>query len=409
MKARHRILLILFFVLFTAGCMSAYTWRILRTLPDELYIYNNKETTIELDIPVTAVIKETNQTVDFSKPVTFQAKDTADYSLEYKLFNLISLPSGKLSVLEENYMYAGGFAAGMYIKTDGVLVVDIAQFTDSFGNVCSPSMNLLTGGDYIISINGTEVTRKSEIAKILENSDGTPLLVEYNHEDVTMVTQITPVMNEAGEYKLGIWVKDDDQGIGTITYIDKNGNFGALGHGMSDSSTGELLDISNGFLYKTSILSITKSHDDTPGEYVGVIDYSSSNRLGLISANKKCGIFGTLPASKCEELIEKFGLSAYEIGFKREVCRGSAQILLYIDDELMEYEIEIEEISHRDEKNITFKITSEKLIEQTNGIVRGMSGAPIIQNGKIIGAVTHVFVNDSKRGYGIFIENMINS
>jgi stage IV sporulation protein B len=407
MSAKIRKLLILFFMSLPVFGAFAYTRHIFSQLPDELYIYKDRDTVVDLDIPVTAVVRETGQTVDFSKPVTFQAKEKANYSLEYKLFNLISLPSGKLSVLEENYLYAGGFPIGIYLKTDGVLVVDTAEFTDARGETSAPSAGVLMGGDYIVEIDGTAIERKSQVSEILENSDGSTMCVGFYRDDEYTTAQVTPVMNEAGEYKLGIWVKDDAQGIGTITYIDKDGNFGALGHGMSDSSSGELLESSNGFLYRTNIISITKGQDNAPGEYVGVIDYAYSNRLGLVSANRRTGIFGTLPASKCEDLISEYSLTPYEIGFGREVHKGEASVLVYLNGELKAYDIYIEEISYRDEKNITFRCTSDELIDITNGIVQGQSGSPIIQDNKIIGAVTHVFVGDSRKGYGIFIENMM--
>ena len=407
MKARHNELLILFFLTFLFSTSLIYIWHISKSLPEELYIYSNKDTVVNLDIPVTGVIKETNQTIDFSKPVTFQAKEKGDYSLEYKLFNLISLPSGKLSVLEENYLYAGGFPVGLYIKTHGVFVADTADFTNENGQVCSPSKNYLSGGDYIVDINGISISKKKEISGLLECSDGDALCIGFIRNDEYNTVNIKPEKNENAEYKLGIWVKDDAQGIGTITYIDKNGNYGALGHGMSDSSTNSLLNISNGFLYKTNIISITQGHENTPGEYIGTIDYSYNNQLGLINSNTKYGMFGTFPASKCDNMIKQYNLKAYEIGFKREAHKGTAYISVYLDGQLKLYDIEIEDIAYRNEKNITFRCTSDDLLEITNGIVQGMSGCPIIQDDKIIGAVTHVFVNDSHMGYGIFIENMI--
>ncbi len=407
MKARHSKLLILFFLTFSLSTSLIYIWHISQSLPEELYIYSNKDTVVNLDIPVTAVIKETNQTIDFSKPVTFQAKEKADYSLEYKLFNLISLPSGKLSVLEENSLYAGGFPVGLYIKTHGVFVADTAEFTDEFGQICSPSKNYLSGGDYIVDINGISISQKAQIAELLKCCDGNEQCIGFFRDGVYETVTIKPVKNENSEYKLGIWVKDDAQGIGTITYIDKNGNYGALGHGMSDSSTNKLLGISNGFLYRTNIISITQGHENTPGEYIGTIDYSYNNQLGLINSNTKYGIFGTIPASKCDNLIKQYDLKAYEIGFKREIHKGTAYISVYLDGQLKLYDINIEDIAYRDEKNITFRCTSGELLDITNGIVQGMSGCPIIQDDKIVGAVTHVFVNDSHMGYGIFIENMI--
>lgn len=393
MKNGYKRLLILFFLIFAFFTGFSYIEHIYDVIPDELYVYSNKDTIVDLDVPVTAVIKETNQTIDFSKPVTFQAKEKADYSLEYKLFNLISLPSGKLSVLSENSVYACGIPIGLYIKTAGIFVAETAQFNDINGNVCSPSSGILASGDYITDIDGTSISRKNQVTEILNNCHGETMCIGFIRNSVYETAQITPAADENGQYKLGIWVKDDSQGIGTLTYIDKNGNYGALGHGMSDTSTGRLLNIDNGFLYKTNIMSITKGTQNVPGEYIGTIDYSSTNRIGFIRANTERGIFGTISELKCEQFVNVYNLKSYEIGFNREIHKGSAYILVYLNDELNLYDIEITDLSYKNEKNITFECTSDSLLEITNGIVQGMSGSPIIQDGKIVGAVTHVCVN----------------
>ena len=228
MKTRHRNLLILFFIALPFLMTLLYIYNIYSDIPKEIYVYSNRDTVINLDIPVTAVIRETSQTVNFSRPVTIQAKQTGNYSLEYKLFNLISLPSGKLSVLDSGNLYAGGFPVGFYLKTDGVLVADTAQFTDYYGNQVSPSCDSLLCGDYIVDINGESLSEKKKVADIIDKSQGETLNIGIIRNEQYETVSITPVMDSDGKFKLGIWVKDDSQGIGTVTYIDKDGNYGAL-------------------------------------------------------------------------------------------------------------------------------------------------------------------------------------
>ena len=209
-----------------------------------------------------------------------------------------------------------------------------------------------------------------------------------------------------GLYQLGIWVKDDLAGVGTMTYFDENGSFGALGHGISDSDTGQMLAMGQGYLYHTTVLEISKSAAGEPGEVTGAISYGLKNQIGVIESNLDVGIYGTLniPSS------QRWYYREYPVGYKQEVEKDEAVVLFAVDGEVRAYHIAIDQIDyHAKEKNksFVFHVDDPELMEATGGIVQGMSGAPIIQNGKIIGAVTHVFVNDPSRGYGIFIEDML--
>jgi stage IV sporulation protein B len=216
---------------------------------------------------------------------------------------------------------------------------------------------------------------------------------------------LNPVKCSEEDYKLGIWVRDDTQGIGTLTYVREDKTFGALGHGISDADTGGLLQIKDGQLYETEILGIHKGSQGSPGELSGLIRYEDDNILGEILSNTELGIFGKL--DKAEELQ----LKTMEVAYKQELELGEATILCQVDGEVEEYEIEITKIdkSHSDtNKGFVLKVTDERLLEKTGGIVQGMSGSPVIQNGKFVGAVTHVFVQDSTGGYGIFAETMLD-
>ena len=220
---------------------------------------------------------------------------------------------------------------------------------------------------------------------------------------------VTPQQNTEGVYKLGIWIRDNAQGVGTMTYLDEKNGFGALGHGINDTDTADLMEVQSGSLYKTKIVNIRKGISGTPGELTGVIDYKKENRIGAISINSVEGIFGTLSQEEADEIQGE----ALPVGLKQEVKKGEAQILSCLEEDGVPqlYTIEIKAL-HLDHDNINrgieIQVTDERLLEKTGGIVQGMSGSPILQNGKIIGAVTHVFVNDPTRGYGIFIENMLS-
>ncbi len=214
-------------------------------------------------------------------------------------------------------------------------------------------------------------------------------------------------MGEDQEYKLGIWVRDNTQGIGTLTYVEEDGSYGALGHGISDTDTGELLDIAGGELYQAQIVVCPlKGTKGNPGELSGYIDYDDSKRIGTIDSNTQKGIFGSVG----DGCMYKLPLTSMEVGYKQEVETGEAQILAELEGEVKAYQVNITDI-YRDQadtnKAFAIQVTDPELLAATGGIVQGMSGSPIVQNGKLIGAVTHVFVQDSTKGYGIFIEKML--
>lgn len=218
--------------------------------------------------------------------------------------------------------------------------------------------------------------------------------------------RVNAVRTKEEDYKLGIWVKDDIQGIGTLTYLTEEMRFGALGHGITDTDTGELLEISSGSLYDTNILEIVKGERGTPGEISGMITYSDRHIRGSIGKNTFAGIFGTAD----RKLRSELGTEYVEVGFKQEIQRGPALIQSFVSGELETYQIQIQEIRLNEDdvnKGMVFQVTDPRLLQMTGGVIQGMSGSPILQNGRLVGAVTHVFVNDPARGYGIFAESMI--
>ena len=210
------------------------------------------------------------------------------------------------------------------------------------------------------------------------------------------------------EYKLGIWVRDNAQGLGTVTFLNGDSRFGALGHGIHDMDTGKLLAISRGTLYSTSIKDIQKGADGTPGGMEGIIIYNNYNVLGTIEQNTEEGIYGEI--GRIDTLFSD--QAPVETAAKEEIREGAATIRCAVEGEVKEYDIEITKIdTHAKEANkgLEIRVTDQDLLSVTGGIVQGMSGSPILQDGKLVGAVTHVFVSDPARGYGIFIENMLKN
>lgn len=377
-------------------------------IPEEIYVPKGEQVSYEFGVPVTVVLKESSTEVFENFSEIAEDIEEPTYTVTCKLFGLFPIKDVEVSVVAKEYLYASGMPIGIYAKTQGVLIIGTGTVTNASGKDVKPAENLVKSGDYIVSINGEEVSRKEElIEKIrLYGSRKEVLGIRRNNEYIEVALQ--PEKNSAGEYMLGIWVRDDLAGVGTLTYCEENKTFGALGHAVSDGDTGTLMEMSQGWIYVTDIVGIRKGKGGEPGELSGVIHYSKEDCLGSITDNTAIGIHGVLDGNY--EKVERTNL--YEIGYKQEIRQGKAYLISSVTGESIQYEINIESLDFsgsEENKGILFSVTDKKLLETTGGIVQGMSGSPIIQNGKIVGAVTHVFVQDSTRGYGIFIENMLKN
>lgn len=302
----------------------------------------------------------------------------------------------------------GGMPIGIYMKTDGVLVLGTDTIEGIDGQKHNPAENLVKAGDYIVGMNGQEVDSKKDLISKIESLESDKVVLQIRRNEENIDVKMTAVLADKNEYKLGIWVRDSVQGLGTVTYITTNNKFGALGHGIHDTDIDELLEIEEGRVYNTEILRIQKGKKGSPGGMEGMIVYNRYNMLGSIEENTEIGVFGTI--KNLDSLTEE--QEAVPVCLKSDVKTGAATIRCCLDDEVKEYDIEIERINHftlEANKGLVIKIVDEELINATGGIVQGMSGSPILQNEKIVGAVTHVFVNDPTKGYGIFIEDMLEA
>lgn len=310
--------------------------------------------------------------------------------------------------ISNHHVILGGIPIGIYMETKGILIIGTEEIKNKNGELCEPAKYIVKEGDYITAINDINVQSKAELIEAVDDlkAEEVVLSVRRNHTEMDVKFDCVEVDNDI--YKLGIWVRDNAQGLGTLTYISTDSKFGALGHGIHDVDTGELLEISDGDLYKASIRGVQKGRAGAPGGLEGVIVYNSYNMLGTIEMNTENGVYGTV--ERMDKLLEK--QEVVEVCKKEDVQCGPAVIRCQVDGKVEEYDIKIIRVdiySRSENKSIVLQVKDKELLEKTGGIVQGMSGSPIIQNGKLVGAVTHVLVNDPTRGYGIFIENMLET
>ena len=413
----YRACLCVMLLLAGAGLMGYSYYLVDSSIPSILHVRAGSEEALELDIPAKGEILNVSRqgqsnipegavSVDLSRPVTMKTGSPDTLQMQVKLFGILPLKQIGIRVIEDQELIPVGVPIGIYVKTEGVLVVGTGEFRSAGGEKVSPAKNIVKSGDYVLELNGEEITEKDDLISRIENGDGAEQILTIRRGEECFNVKICPVRDQSGKYKIGVWVRDNAQGVGTMTYIDSQGNFGALGHGINDVDTSTLMEMNDGTLYQTEIISIQKGTAGHPGEMTGMIVYSDDRILGDITSNSVRGIFG-----KCNDKALALGTEeAMPIGLKQEIRKGPAQILCTVDGTTRYYDIEITDI-HLDHDNVNrgieLKVTDSDLITLTGGIVQGMSGAPIIQNGKFVGAVTHVLVQDSTRGYGIFIENML--
>ena len=350
-----------------------------RKIPDEIHVTENgaQEVRRLLDHPF----------LEFEE--TIQVSGEGSYLLPCRILGFIPFKEIKITPAESTSVYVSGSTVGIYMETKGVLIIDTGEIISREGTSLEPAKNIVKPGDYIVAFNQQSIKNKQELLKDLSFLDGEPVTLDVIRDGKQIPLSLTPVKDAAGAYKLGIWVRDNTQGIGTLTYVDGNGNYGALGHGISDVDTGELLHINKGALYQAEILGIQKGETGSPGELSGLIRYEPGRIIGNIEKNSKNGIYGNLSAG-----IKNTDLKKLPVAYKQELEIGPAFILCCVDGQAKEYRAEITRIdmNHEDtNKSFVIHVTDERLLELTGGIVQGMSGSPVIQNGKVIGAVTARF------------------
>lgn len=369
-------------------------------LSHDFKIKKGQSLDISTFVPVTAVYNGAKLS-----QVTNVKSVGEQFSVDLKAFGVIPITEVNVEVVDELHVAVLGQPFGMKIYTKGVLVTEISDVATKNGNVNPAKAAGIKKGDYIVSVDGIKVYTNEDLVEIIENSNGKNLKFEVSRNNTTIHFSLCAVKSvETDTYKIGIWVKDSSAGIGTLTfYSPANGVICGLGHGICDSDTEELLELNSGEMVTAEILSIVKGEIGSPGKLTGKLNYKT---LGEINLNSEIGVYSKLIGDLTFNKLT-------EIALKQEIKDGEAQIISTIDGgEPTAYNcyIKIRSANYLSKtQNLLITVTDERLLSATGGIVQGMSGSPIIQNGKLVGAVTHVLVDDPTKGYGIFAENMLET
>ena len=418
---RYRRILIVMLCITMCAAAFYYMRYIDKKIPDSIMLIENRSERFEFNVPVEGeisgavdVISISNQGSGIDKDIHFnmnktiimQANDTGSYNVSLKLFGLFHYKNIQIDIVKEQKVMPSGRAVGLYINSDGIMVLGTSEVEGQDGFKYEPAANILKSGDYIYKINNEHVENIDDVVEVLQKSGAGKVTIHLRRGNSTIKVKVESVLANDGEYKIGAWLREDTEGIGTLTYITKDNKYAALGHGITDIDTGLLIDIRAGGVYPAAVQQVIRGESGAPGEIIGLVRLGDSNKLGTINDNTNYGISGIVSAEEYSYKEDK----AMLVAMKQEVKCGSAIVRCQLADSVEDYEIEIEKINLNadDNKGMVIKVTDTRLLDKAGGIVQGMSGSPVIQNGKIVGAVTHVFVNDSTRGYGIFIEDMLS-
>ena len=388
-------------VLATAGIMALFSLVVYYTinLPDEFYVTEGNKLKLSCAVEITAESAYENA----AQPAS--SMGTSESAVDLKLFGVVPIKEVKVQPVSQPVLIPGGSPFGIKMLTEGVVVIGLGDVDTSKGFVGPAKQAGIKIGDIILSVQGQELLSNKDLAAIIEQSEGKPVEIVLRRGQTTHTFSVTPVLSQSsGTFKAGIWVRDSSAGIGTITYYDpQTSAFGGLGHPVCDVDTGEILPLMSGDVVAVSISGVTMGAAGSPGELVG--NFISKTAIGKLLMNTETGIFGTLDFCPVSN-------KAIPMAMRQNIQVGPATILTTIEGtEPKEYDIMIEKIDLKDTeitKNMVIRVTDPDLLSKTGGIVQGMSGSPILQNGTLVGAVTHVFINEPTKGYAIFCENMYN-
>lgn len=362
-------------------------------LPDDFSVPAGQGLSIASGLPVKAVSSGT---------IAVDGRAGEKYRSDLKLFGVVEIKSVNVSVIEPDYVAAGGGVFGVKLYTEGVMVIGLSD-VDAASGARNPAYEAgIRKGDVITSVEGSSVNTNSEIGKIFEASEGRAVKVSARRGSTGYETEVKAEYSmSAKTYKAGMWVRDSTAGIGTITYYDTgSGVFGGLGHAVCDVDTGELLPLHTGQAVKADLFGVVKGSRGSAGELEGTLE---DTPLGTLALNSETGLYGVVSEVPA-------GAKRMPVAMSQQVHPGRASIISTVDASgAHEYAVTIENVDYTPKsagRNMVIKVTDKTLIARTGGIVQGMSGSPIIQDGRLAGAVTHVLVNDPLTGYGIFAENM---
>ena len=399
----------LFIAFFLCGLITIFIYVLaIDAIPKNIILFQGEELNFKKIWGINIVNKNLSyEAVQTSSEATSSEK-IGTKKLEVSLFNTFNVKDIDVSVIERTKVIPVGQVSGLKLYTSGVLIVGMSEIKGIDNEKHKPYENSgLQEGDTIVEIDNNVIEDTKELVQTVNSSNGKELNIKYIRGELTLECSIIPIKTSKSEYKLGLWVRDSAAGIGTMTYYEPSTKgFAALGHGITDIDTGELLNISNGEFITTKVLSIIKGKDGEPGKIQGSID--EQEEIGTVNKNTIFGVYGNITnPSKIKMNTDRL----MDVATRNEIELGDATILCSLDGEnIKEYKIQIEKIylnNDYDNKSMLIKVNDEELITKTGGIIQGMSGSPVIQNGKFIGAVTNVLVNDPTRGFVVFGDLMI--
>ncbi|WP_374703101.1 SpoIVB peptidase [Neobacillus cucumis] len=383
------------------------------SIPKSITVFEGQDYTFQKAAPVTAALSSHNSNITLNQEKTSVSVKANEHGKNEMLLEYAGIPIKKVDVrvLKDFRVLPGGQSIGVKLNTVGVLVVGHHLINTTNGKKSPGEIAGIKVGDIITEINGSKIEKMTDVAPYVQSAgqDGKPLNLVISRESGKFKTKLTP-LKDKGEntYKLGLYIRDSAAGIGTMTFVHpQSKKYGALGHVISDMDTKKPIVVEDGQIVRSTVTSIEKGSNGDPGEKLA--RFSSDHEIvGNIQKNSPFGIFGELNKDLKNGILDK----PLPIALSHQVKEGPAKILTVVNDDKVE-EFDIEIVSTIPQKfpatkGMVIKVTDPKLLEKTGGIVQGMSGSPIIQNGKLVGAVTHVFVNDPTSGYGVHIEWMLN-
>ena len=370
-------------------------------LPSEYSVVEGEEITFTSVYPIEMV--HTSDTTDAG----VYSRSGNSYRMDLKLMGLIPVKTVEINVVDRKVVTLSGAPFGIKMFTDGLMVVGMSDIPTGEGRVNPAKEAGLQVGDILETLNGEKLQTNEQLAEIMAANGGSPIRFRVKRDSSTFEAVVTPVLSGGdGQYRLGVWVRDSSAGIGTMTYYDQNsGLFTGLGHAVCDVDTGDIMPLANGEVVPAQITGCEKGEAGDPGELKG--KFTESAPLGTLEANTSTGVYGTLYSR------ELYLGEQVPLAMKHEVHTGKAYIYTTLEGSTpRRFEIEIEKLVMNGEEagqNMVLHVTDPELLERTGGIVQGMSGSPIIQDGMLVGSVTHVFVKDPTRGFGIFAESILDN
>ena len=394
-------------------------------MPDQITLEQGELKTLDIRLPLSATVQDPSVDVlrfngesldqraqlQLGQPVTLEPVGTGQVRLSINALGFIPIKEVTIQVDTAKKLVAGGHSVGVTLYTKGALVVGASELIDAGGKVCNPAQESdIMPGDVIVRANGIEIRNADHLSQIINEMKNERMDVTIERSGETLTRRVQAVRDyQDGKYRLGIWVRDSTAGVGTLTFYDPVTKiFGSLGHAITDVDTHTKLSLKDGEIFHSSIIDIRQGVRGQPGELQGSFDDTGNNLMGKLEKNTDYGIFGTL----YKPLKNALYTDPLPVAGKEEVVTGRAALLTTVDDEgVREFDCEIVRVNKQEApttKGMIVRITDPDLLDRTGGIVQGMSGSPILQNGKIVGALTHVFINDPAQGYAVFIEWMLS-